>query len=299
MEIEVVKPTLKVDLDVKLPELAPVEHNLGIIEDYALKLLDFYSKLVFTNDQYKEATDERTKVNKLKKVIEENRKEIVKEYKKPIDDFETTSKRIEKLLSNCVDTISQSIEKFDMEQAQLKNVKIIGVIEAIRQDYILNNKEFENQLKDFNIEYDKRWYNKTYKDKDIENDIDTQFNNLINDLYRYKSDAETVMNFFNTINVDNLLSKDIYIERFKFTRDVNAVINDIKTDYEAKKNSLQTQNTKEELIDPFAGLSINNKVETKPRKVIVEIQGLESQLDLIKMFAKQNNLEIGEIVYGE
>lgn len=299
MEIEVIKPTLKVDLDVKLPELAPVEHNLGIIEDYALKLNEFYEKLVFTNEQYKEATDERAKVNKLKKVIENNRKEIVKEYKKPIDDFETTSKRIEKLLESCADTISQSIEKFDLEQANLKNIKITGLIEAIRQDYILNNKEFENQLKDFNIEFDKRWYNKTYKDKDIENDIDIQFNNILNDLYKYKSDAETIMSFFNTINVDNLLSKDIYIERFKYTRDVNAIINDIKTDYEAKKNSLQPQSTKEKLIDPFAGLSINNKVETKPRKVTVSINCLESQLDLIKMFAKQNDMEIGDVIYGE
>ena len=97
-EIEVVKPTLKVDLDVELPEITPVKHNLGIIEEYAKQLNEFYGKLVFTNDQYTEAKDERAKVNKLKKTIEDNRKEIVKEYKQPIDDFEATSKRIEKLL---------------------------------------------------------------------------------------------------------------------------------------------------------------------------------------------------------
>ena len=100
--LEVIKPTLKVDLDIKLPEIPPVTHNLGIIEEYAKQLNEFYGKLVFTDDQYSEAKDEKAKVNKLKKTIEDNRKEIVKEFKQPIDDFEATSKRIEKLLDKII-----------------------------------------------------------------------------------------------------------------------------------------------------------------------------------------------------
>ena len=292
-EIEVVKPTLKVDLDVQLPEIMPVKHNLGIIEEYAKQLNEFYGKLVFTNDQYTEAKEEKAKVNKLKRTIEDNRKEIVKEYKQPIDDFEATSKRIEKLLESAANTIGASLEKFDLEQQAIKTEKINKLIEAIRQDYILNNKEFEAQLKQVNIEFDKRWFNKTYKNSDLEQDITNQFNNALDDLYKFKSDAETIINFFNTINVDNLLNKEVYIERYKFTRDVNEVINNIKADYEAKKVALQPQTTKVELIDPFAGLSINNPTETKPdMEIIVKIRCKESQLDLIKNFANQNGMRM-------
>lgn len=294
-EIEVVKPTLKVDLDVELPEITPVKHNLGIIEEYAKQLNEFYGKLVFTNDQYTEAKDERAKVNKLKKTIEDNRKEIVKEYKQPIDDFEATSKRIEKLLESASNTIGASIERFDLEQQQIKQTKINILIESIRQDYILNHKEFETQLNAFNIEFDKRWFNKTYKNSDLQHDIEAQFDSALEDLYRFKADAETIVNFFNTINVDNLLNKEVYIERYKFTRDVNEVINNIKADYEAKKVALQPQTTKVELIDPFAGLSVNNDIKTKPEKeIIVMIVCKESQLDLIKNFANQNGMRVEE-----
>lgn len=292
-EIEIVKPTLKVDLDVELPEITPVKHNLGIIEEYAVKLNEFYNKLVFTPDQYNDAKDERIKVNKLKKLIEDNRKEIVKEYKQPIDDFEATSKRIEKLLESAANTIGASIEKFDLKQQEIKTQKINVLIEAIRQDYILNNPEFTSQLKQVVIEFDKRWFNKTYKDSDLENAIDGQFNTALDDLCKFKADAEMIVTFFNTINVYNLLNKEVYIERYKFTRDVNEVINNIKADYEAKKVALQPQTTKVELIDPFAGVSINNPTEMKPEKEItVKITCKESQLDLIKNFANQNGMRM-------
>ena len=292
-EMEIVKPTLKVDLDIELPEVLPVKHNLGIIEEYAKQLNEFYGKLVFTNDQYTEAKDERAKVNKLKKTIEDNRKEIVKEFKQPIDDFEATSKRIEKLLEAASNTIGASIERFDLEQQAIKQTKINILIESIRQDYILNHKEFETQLNEFNIEFDKRWFNKTYKNSDLQQDIESQFDTALDDLYKFKADAEMIITFFNTINVDNLLNKEVYIERYKFTRDVNEVINNIKADYEAKKVALQPQTTKVELIDPFAGVSINNPTEMKPEKEItVKITCKESQLDLIKNFANQNGMRM-------
>lgn len=294
-EIEVVKPTLKVDLDIKLPEIAPVEHNLSIIEEYAKQLNEFYTKLVFTPDQYNDAKEERAKVNKLKKLIEDNRKEIVKEYKKPIDDFETTSKRIEKLLESAANTIGESVERFDLKQQDIKREKINKLIEAIREDIILNHKEFEVQLRAFNIEFDKRWFNKTYKDKDLENDIEEQFNLALDELYKFKEGAEIILNYFNTINVDNLLNKEVYIERYKFTRDVNEILSSIKADYEAKKVALQPQTNKVELIDPFAGLSINNSTQMKPeRELTIKITCKESQLDLIKDFANQNGMKVEE-----
>lgn len=292
-EMEIVKPTLKVDLDIELPEVLPVKHNLGIIEEYAKQLNEFYGKLVFTNDQYTEAKDERAKVNKLKKTIEDNRKEIVKEFKQPIDDFEATSKRIEKLLEAASNTIGASIERFDLEQQEIKTQKINALIEAIRGDYILNHKEFEPQLKTVTIEFDKRWFNKTFKNSDLEDAINSQFSEKLDDLYKFKADAEMIITFFNTINVDNLLNKEVYIERYKFTRDVNEVINNIKADYEAKKVLLQAQINKVELIDPFAGVSINNPTEMKPEKEItVKITCKESQLDLIKNFANQNGMRM-------
>ena len=86
---------------------------------------------------------------------------------------------------------------------------------------------------------------------------------------------------------------DVYGDNGKKWKYVNEVINNIKADYEAKKVALQPQTTKVELIDPFAGVSINNPTETKPeREITVKITCKESQLDLIKNFANQNGMRM-------
>ena len=292
---ELTKPTLKVDLDVQLPEITPVKHNLNIIEDYAKQLNDFYSKLVFTSDQYNEAKDERAKVNKLQKAIADNRKEIIKEYKQPIDDFEATSKRIEKLLEATSNTIGASIEQFDLEQQKIKEEKINKLIEIIRRDFIINNIKFEKELTEHVIEFDKRWFNKTYKDSDLEDDIENQFREKVEDLNNFQTAIGTIKSFFETINTDDLLNEDVYLERYKYTRDVNLVINNIKADYEAKKSLSEQQKVKVDIIDPFAGLSINNVPKKKYFKVICD----ETQVDLLINFAKNNNMEIEEEENGK
>lgn len=288
---ELVKPTLKVDLDIKLPEIKPVEHNLGIIEEYAKELNDYYGKLAFTEDQYKEATTERTKVNKLLKTIEDNRKETIKKYKEPIDDFESTSKRIESLLKQASATIGSSIEKFDLEQQAIKTEEINKWIEEIRLAYIDDFNEYANSLSKVVIEFDKRWFNKTYKDADIKSDIKNQFDAKVDDLDAVKKDAEVISNYFNAIDTEHLLNKDVYIERYKFTRDVNAVMTSIKADYDAKKQTM----IKEDVIeDPFAGLSV---IEPDEQNVELHKISFKSSLNDYKKilnFIKELGIETKE-----
>ena len=293
---ELVKPTLKVDLDINLPEIPPIQHNLGVIEDYAKNLKDFYGKLVFTSDQYKEATDERAKVNKLVKTMEDNRKETLKEYKKPIDDFEATSKRIESLLKEASALLSSKIEVFDLEQQKIKEQKITEKIEEIRKAFVNDFLEYGKPLNELVIEFDKRWFNKTYKDKDLEADIVAQFNEKIDDLDKFKADAEMICNFYNTIDVEHILNKEVYVEMYRHTRDVTEVINRIKADYEAKKKPIEKPKEEPSIIDPFAGLSINNPAIPQAEEVLYTIKLIcnKEQLEKVKVFAKENGIGIEE-----
>ena len=293
---ELIKPTLKVDLDINLPEIPPIQHNLGIIEDYAKNLKDFYGKLVFTSDQYKEATDERAKVNKLVKTMEDNRKETLKEYKKPIDDFEATSKRIESLLKEASALLSSKIEVFDLEQQKIKEQKINEKIEEIRKSFVNDFLEYGKPLNELVIEFDKRWFNKTYKDKDLEADIVAQFNEKIDDLDKFKDDAEMICNFYNTIDVEHILNKEVYVEMYRHTRDVTEVINRIKADYEAKNKPIEKPKEEPGIIDPFAGLSINNSAILQAEEALYTIKLIcnKEQLEKVKVFAKENGIGIEE-----
>lgn len=293
---ELVKPSLSVDLDIDIPKIEPIKHNLGIIEDYAVQLKEFYGKLVFNDTQYKEAKDERAKVNNLMKKLKENRIETVKLFKEPIQDFEDTSKRIEKLLEESAGIIDSSVKKFDLEQQEIKRKVIEEKIEIVRQQFMQSYVEYAKYLHELEIIYDNRWFNKTFKDKDLEADVVAQFNAKVDDLDAFKRDAQTIVDFFNAADTEHKLNKEIYIERFKHCRDVNAIINDIKTDL---ANTTQVVGKidvgikeESELVDPFAGLSVNIPKEDKKLQRI-EFMGTDEQCS--KMIDYALSIGIGNI----
>lgn len=279
---ELIKPTLQVDLDIQIPKIEPIVHNLDIVEDYALKLKNFYDNIVFDESQYVQAKDERAKVNNLTKKIADNRKEVLKKYKEPISDFEATSKRIETLLSESASVIDSSVKKFDLKQQEIKNTKINTMIEDIREEFINNYPEHILHFQSLPVAFDNRWFNKTYKDKDIISDIKTQFEEKLEDILCFERDVELISEMLSGLDKEYLLNKDIYLERYKFTRDVNEILTNIKEDLAAKQ--------KIEIEDPFAGLSV--EVETTTQLISVKLTLTEDKLKLVEKFAKENNIEM-------
>ena len=97
---ELERPTLNISLDLDIPKMEPLKHDLDKVEVFAKKLDEFYRDAIEKSDDLdiRLVKQERTKVRKVIKTIEDNRKAMVKAYKEPIKDFEDTSKRIEKIL---------------------------------------------------------------------------------------------------------------------------------------------------------------------------------------------------------
>ena len=97
---ELERPSLKVTLDLDIPKIEPLKHDLDKVETFVKELDTFYRDAIekTENIDIKVVKSERTKVRKVLKTIEDNRKAMVKAYKEPIKDFEDTSKRIEKIL---------------------------------------------------------------------------------------------------------------------------------------------------------------------------------------------------------
>lgn len=292
---ELVKPTLQVDLDVEIPKVEPIKHNLNVIEDYALQLKNFYATLVFDDTQYKQAKDERAKVNGLIKKIADNRKDLMKQYNEPISDFEQTSKRIEKLLGESSSLIDDSVKKFEFKQQEIKREHINEIIEKEREEFIASYSQYEKILKVFDIEFDNRWFNKTFKDSDIVTAIREQFLTYIKELDVYKKDAETISNYFNALDVNHVLNKEVYIERYKYTRDVNGILESIKNDLDAKNKEASVKKETVQ-IDPFAGLSINTP---EVKKVSVKLEVPEDKMNLLIDFAKVNNMKMEVMKDGE
>lgn len=110
---ELARPQIKVNMDIEIPKLEPIKHDLAKVEVFANELSAFYGDLLeddtFTSD-IKTVKEERTKIRKVMTLVADNRKAMVKAYKEPISDFEDTSKRIEKVLKETDDKLKELVD---------------------------------------------------------------------------------------------------------------------------------------------------------------------------------------------
>ena len=117
---EIKRPSLDVTLEVDIPEIKPIKHDLDKVEVFVNKLDEFYRKAIneaianFSLD-IKDVKAERTKVRKVLKTIEDNRKAMVNAFKEPIKDFEETSKRIEKVLKGTDGFMKELVDRDKLE----------------------------------------------------------------------------------------------------------------------------------------------------------------------------------------
>lgn len=117
---EIEKPIFNEELKAEIIGKSEIEDNIKELKEYALKVQDYYKDVVFTPETQKEAEEEKASINKLKAKVADFRKQIVAEYKKPIDLFETTAKETEKILESTYKLINDQVSLFN--QAELEKV---------------------------------------------------------------------------------------------------------------------------------------------------------------------------------
>lgn len=142
---ELERPTLNISLDLDIPKMEPLKHDLDKVEVFAKKLDEFYRDAIEKSDDLdiRLVKQERTKVRRVIKTIEDNRKAMVKAYKEPIKDFEDTSKRIEKILKG---TDGMMKELVDADKAA--NEDPFGGLSVDDKTYrVTFSSSFENYLK--------------------------------------------------------------------------------------------------------------------------------------------------------
>lgn len=280
---EIVRPTIDLTLDVRIPKMEPIEHNLGNVKEAITKLNEFYDSLIFTEDQVSDAEKELTKLRGLLKTIEDNRKETVKEFKKPIDDFEGTSKDIEKLLKASVEIIKSKIEGFKQEEENKKIEEIKGYIHEVYESFIIENPQYKEDILEEQILYNEKWFNKTFKLSQMKEEIAQQFIDKRNWLENYNKDINTIKEFVELNNKELNLEK--YITEYKYTQNLTNVLDKIKED--AKNLVTVTGNVKvfnesvdldnvSDIPDPFAQFDTNKTIK---------ITGTAEQINALKVYA--------------
>jgi putative DNA double-strand break repair rad50 ATPase (fragment) len=154
------------ELVIKSITPAVVQMNIDEVEKYMAEVKEKYQNIVFTADEIKTATEERTKLNKLEKNISDVRKKIEKDGMADIKSIIDTLKTAEKDTKALSNNIGEQIKRFEEEEWQ-KKLEEIGEIK---------NKIFrENKLLERYFVIRDKWKNKTMTIKKIEEEIKEQF----------------------------------------------------------------------------------------------------------------------------
>ena len=274
-EITLEKPVLDTEVYVNIPEALEVKHNLNTVRDYVKKLNEFYGNIINIDVDF--ATSERTKLNQLLKQVENLRKEKVAEFKKPIDDFESTAKETEKDLKSIIESMKLIIDK---EKQRLADEKFKNVIQPIIKDLCAKAFiDFGFLVNENIIEINQKWYNKTYSNKDIESDIKLMIEEDIKRQQLAQNDINTITQTLSMCDKENKLNKEVYLERYKYTGDLNLVLNAIKTDLDRINTVVEK---------PVERVSIE-----KPNVLISKtFTGTKEQIDLLTTYAISFGMEV-------
>lgn len=270
------KPVLKNEIKAEISGTAIVTNNMNEVKEYALQMKEYYSNLVFNDNQVKEAKDERASINKIVKKVADYRKNIVSEFNKPVEEFVTIAKETENILkeaSNCIDV---QVKKYEEEEKEHKKTECENLFNEIIGDL--------SELVSFEKVFDSRWLNKTTKMSEVESDIKTiveKVNSGLKAIKELNSEFETEL-----INT--------FLEDFDITR---AIFKNTQLK-EQKEKIVKTSEAKEEIKQEVIKEMSNTKIEEiEEEKDIMKSYTLKITANYTKMTALKHFMDLNEIKY--
>lgn len=166
--------------------------NLEALKAELIPKLEKYNNLVVTVDSIKEAKADRAALNKLKTAIDDQRKEIKKQYLEPYNVLENQCKEVLALIDAPIQAIDKQIKAFDNIEENEKYTELTTAFAALEApewislDTVLNPK----------------WKNKTAKTDSLISEMTAKTKELveglekITDMYKSEPYLLSVTEFF-------------------------------------------------------------------------------------------------------
>lgn len=163
------------ELKVQAPKTKPVVWNYEELKSDLTTALADYNSRVYTEDTIAEAKEDKAKLNKLKKAINDERIAREKEYMQPFNEFKAQAKELCDMIDTASSGISHQLELFEDKRVSEKQKVITSLFDDIKSNYDF---PFITLEKIFN----EKWLNKGTSDKTIATEITAVFEKAINDL---------------------------------------------------------------------------------------------------------------------
>ena len=255
-------------IEFEITELVPakVVSNIDDLKNFMEIVKQKYKGWIVTEDDIDIAKSERTKLNKLEKIISSERKKVQKKANADIEILIDTLKTYEKEVKGISNFIGEQLKGYDEKIREEKKVEV--------QKKINNIFTRNPGLKIF-LEWNDKWLDKSFTFKKIENEVQKQYDEL-----------EKKQDFINSqiAKANSEIEFMITFESMKFlmTEDYNVITEKI----ESKKNEIKQteanlrQKAEEEKQRAIEEAEIQKQKEIEEIKkqqiVQIELQNIET-----------------------
>lgn len=176
-----------------------VEWNFEELKTDITNALEVYKTTTYDDDNIKDAKADVAMLRKLKKSVEDRRKEIKNKCLEPYALIEVQAKQLSEIIDEPIMVISNRVNKYETERRK----KCREAIEAyMNKAFAWLNKEIAAKAK--NSIYDTRWENATAKEKDWKSVIDNKVAAIKEDLNVISSIEEEFVDSAMTAYKQNL-----------------------------------------------------------------------------------------------
>ena len=239
------KPILKNEIEAKITGISKVEDNIIEAKNYALELKNYYSKLVFTDDQLYEAKNERAGINKVIKKISNYRKNIVSEFKKPIEVFESTAKETERILKETADFVDVQVKNFEYREKEEKKQTIQNIYKKLVEelDGIITLEKVFNE----------KWLNKTVSIQTVEEELKAKFDEIRDGLKAIEElhsefELEVKNTYLQDFNLSNAIFKNNELLERKVALQKSEEVKEVIA--KEKVETMLSEEVKKDVTDP-------------------------------------------------
>lgn len=160
---------LKVN-EVAIPE--QITFNYEELRNELTEKVSMYETLVYTDEQIKEAKEDKANLNKLKKALNDERIALEKKYMQPFETFKAQVNDIIRIIDKPIAVIDKQVKEFEQKEKDEKLETIKELFASVGFQPFVN----------LEMIFDNKWLNKTFSMKKIEDAMKERMFQIGNDV---------------------------------------------------------------------------------------------------------------------
>ncbi|ALC08159.1 DUF1351 domain-containing protein [Lactiplantibacillus plantarum] len=259
-------------------------NNLEGLQASIAQYISRYSNLVITEDNVTDSKQVRAKLNKLKKALDDRRKEIKRNYNQPLREFETEVKKLEASIDMIIDPIDEGLGELEVQRREQRKADVMDLIAEMAPNYDVGVDE---------IELDPRWLNKSISNKQITQEVASSMTVVKQAKDKLATATTMITKYAQAVDVDPIP----WIDQLKQGQDVQYLLQAIDRQVEsAKERERQRELKQQAAVEHQQETSTGKIVDTDTGEVVsltrtLKITATKDQMWGLSSYMKKNNIK--------